>query len=48
MDSSEKFITASISVSLSFNSAVISSAKIESASMIGVVIESWEVKGGLG
>ena len=41
MDSSEKFITASISVSLSFNSAVTSSAKIESAS----VIESWEVKG---
>ena len=45
MDSSEKFITASISSSLSFNSAVISSANIESASEIGAVTGSWGENG---
>ena len=45
VDSSEKFITASMRASLSFNSAVISSARIESASVSGAAAASWESKG---
>ena len=42
VDSSEKFMTASIRASLSFNSAVISSARMDSASVRGTAAASRE------